>query len=200
MRVANFMKPADKVITVASTDTIRKALDLMLEHKIGAIVVLATGTEQMPVGIVTKTHLVKAYHEGTSTLDHHVKEIMATGEDELVTCHETTNRDDAARILERHQTHHAIVVDPNTQHLVGLISSWDITVECAKDDRAWPWNRSEDGKFHKPNESTQKHEEDGGNPEMASSPDSVLHHLTSNGHPNYGDSFREYIDNLVYFD
>jgi hypothetical protein len=75
----------------------------------------------------------------------------------LQTCSPTCDRDKAARILEESHHHHLLVVDDHTQTFAGLVSSWDITAECARDDRAWPWNRSEDGKFHKPIADTKKH-------------------------------------------
>jgi CBS domain-containing protein len=188
MHVSGFMVPAEKVFTVAPTDTIRQAMDLMLEHKIGAVVVLVTGTYHVPIGIITKTDLLKAYHDNL-TLDHPVKEIMTK---DLATCTETMSRDQAARILERNQNHHAIVVD-KSQHFRGLVSTWDITSECAKDDRAWPWNRSEDGRFHKPDEVQ----------ELGTSPTHVTETMNERPvarHSQMGDSFRSYIDNLGYFD
>jgi CBS domain-containing protein len=184
------MIPADKVMTVAPTDSARKAMDLMLKHKIGAVVVLVTGTYHVPIGIITKTNLIEAYHDGL-TLDRAVKEIM--NKQDLVTCTENMSRDQVARILETNKTHHVIVVDKN-EHFCGLVTAWDITVECAKDDRAWPWNRSEDGKFHKPSEHAT---------EMSTSPTSTTQPV--NPRPvqrrsQQGDSFRAYIDTLGYFD
>ena len=124
MHVSGFMVPADKVITVGPDDTIKKAMDLMLERKIGTVVVLVTGTYHVPIGIVTKTDLVNAYHDNL-TLDHPVKEIMAK---DLVTVDATMSRDQAARIMEAKKNHHALVVDKN-MHFQGMISSWDITAE-----------------------------------------------------------------------
>jgi hypothetical protein len=40
MHVSGFMIPAEKVATCGPTDTIKKAMDLMLEQKISAVVVL----------------------------------------------------------------------------------------------------------------------------------------------------------------
>ena len=60
-------------------------------------------------------------------------------------------RDEAAKFFELKQIHHAIVVN-EFGTFVGLISSWDIAVECARDDRAWPFIRSADGRFHHPQE------------------------------------------------
>lgn len=195
------MKPADQVITVSPKDTIRKAMDLMLQHKVGCVVVVVVvadknGTNDVsmtiPVGIVTKTDLVKAYHDELTTIDHEVQEIM-TKDENLIVCYENSSRDEAARILERSHHHHAIVIDPVTKNFLGLVSSWDIASECAKDDRAWPWNRSEDGKVHKLVESKTE-------ATMSVSPKSAFYHPTAGGEPKLGDSFREYIDNLGYFD
>jgi CBS domain-containing protein len=193
MQLSAFMVPAEKVITVSPNDTIKMAMDLMVEHNIGAIVVLVTGTYHVPIGIVTKTDLVKACHDNV-TLNLPVKEIMSHN---LATCVETMSRDQAARVLEKNKNHHALVVDKNC-HFKGLISLWDITVECAKDDRAWPWNRSEDGKFHKPNENI-----------VGTSPTSTTMDITPVADRNVrpitrrsqmGDSFRGYVDTLGYFD
>jgi CBS domain-containing protein len=43
MRVGSFMKPAGQVISVGPNDTISDALGVMLENKVGAVVVLAVG-------------------------------------------------------------------------------------------------------------------------------------------------------------
>lgn len=52
-----------------------------------------------------------------------------------------------AQILEKNKTHHVVVVDEKHARFVGLVSSWDIASECAKDNRAWPYLRGEDGKI-----------------------------------------------------
>ena len=54
---------------------------------------------------------------------------------------DTETRDQAARAFEKNKNHHAVVRD-KTGQFVGLISSWDIAIECVKDDRAWPWSRT----------------------------------------------------------
>lgn len=60
------------------------------------------------------------------------------------------SRDDASKFFEAKGLHHALVTN-EFGTFVGLISTWDIAVECAKDDRAWPYIRSPDGRFHHPN-------------------------------------------------
>ena len=64
----------------------------------------------------------------------------------LVTCKPGDDRDRVASILERNRMHHVIVME----NFIGIISSLDIAKECARDNRAWPYLRSEDGRVHLP--------------------------------------------------
>lgn len=159
MHVSGFMIPAEKVVAVSPDDTVRAVMDAMLENKIGSVIVIKKekkkpkdGEEKhvetllpMPVGIITKSDILKAY-QGRLGVDARYETIMS--KDDLATCSPNMTRDQAARILEKTHHHHIIVVDDQHEHFLGLVSSWDITVECAKDDRAWPWIRSQDGKVH----------------------------------------------------
>lgn len=184
------MVPAGKVVTLDPKDSIRKALDLMMEKKIGAIVVITQKTPLAisPLGIVTKTDLVSAYKNGL-TLDHPVEEIMSKN---MGTCLDTMDRDQAAKVLEDNKNHHAIVVNKDGDFL-GLISSWDITVEVARDHRAWPWNRPEDGHFGGKNQPT-----DLGTSPTSTAEEAHIHNAKRDSH--IGDSFRAMIDNLGYVD
>jgi CBS domain-containing protein len=147
MRVSEFMIPADMVVTCSPADTIQNALDLMVTKKIGAVVVLHQSNYHMPVGIATKSDIVRAYQKGIPSTTH-MGEIMSRN---LTTMRDTLARDDAAKVFDREKIHHAVVLGENGE-FKGLVSSWDIAVECARDARAWPWNRSTDDKFHKPSE------------------------------------------------
>lgn len=106
----------------------------------------------MPIGIITKSDILFAYHNMVG-IDDPCEAIMPRDKP-LQTCSPNVDRDQAARILEQNHTHHIIVVNKDASddspHFVGLISSWDLSAECARDDRAWPWIRSEDGRFHNP--------------------------------------------------
>lgn len=148
MQVKGFMIPAEKVATCEPGDTVKFAVDAMMEKNIGALVVLDAQSDasRKPTGIVTKTDLVKGYQGGV-TLDHCVSEIMSP---EVLTVKEEDSRDSAAKFMEFNKIHHAVVTDAGGERFVGFVSAWDLVSECAKDDRAWPWIRSEDGKFHKP--------------------------------------------------
>ena len=135
------MVPADKIVTCTEWDPISTVIDGVIDNNISAVVVL--NEENEPSGIVTKTDLVSAYKQGIP-LAQKVGVIMATN---LITLPHTTNRDDAAKLFEQNLNHHAIIVNERNK-FVGVISTWDIAAECAKDSRAWPWTRSADGKIH----------------------------------------------------
>lgn len=189
------MIPATKVVAVKPKDTVRIVLDLMLVNEIGALVVLDQTAPRnlddksdvklpIPIGIITKSDVVMAY-QNMVKLDDPCAKIMFKGE--MQTCTVDMSRDRAARVLESTHNHHLIVVDPSHKEFLGLISSWDITSECAKDDRAWPFLRSEDGKFH-------------GSPvmqkraERAASPQHAEDHPTISHHEH--DEFTTYMDDL----
>jgi len=167
------MVPRDKVATVDPDDTLQTALDALMGKQIGCLVVVQNDFTMTPMGIITSRDLVKAYQQGLSAASTKVRQIMKT---ELVAVRDTESRDQAARSLEQHRNHHAIVVNGDNE-FVGLISSLDLVVEMVKDDRAYPWNRSDDGKFHKPQEG------------QASSPRSTTHR-DSHTFIDYVDSVR----------
>ena len=143
MKLSQFMVPADQVVTVACTDTLQDAMDLMLEHKIGAVLVLEAGLTRKPAGIVTKSDFLKAFHNNLS-LDHSCAEIMSR---HLITCSANSDRSKAAQILEESKHHHLIIVD-NDGNFSGLVSTWGVTVECANEAQCtvWPWLRNPQGK------------------------------------------------------
>jgi CBS domain-containing protein len=143
MHVSGFMQPASTVFHVKPTDTIARVLDLVVENPISAVVV--TNEYGEPTGLVTKSNLVECYQKKIP-VDTHVCEIMVK-HSQLDTVLETDSRDDAAKMLEKCGRHHAIVVNAQG-HYVGLISSFDVVSEVAKDSRAWPWMRTDDGKVH----------------------------------------------------
>jgi len=126
------MVPADKVATCEPTDSVKYVLDTMLQRRIGAIVVLVPGKYKIPIGLITKSDLLMAYASRVP-MNRPAKEIMTK---DIDTVKESMSRDQAARVLTRNRNHHAIVVDEN-EHFKGIISTWDIVVECAKDDQAW---------------------------------------------------------------
>jgi CBS domain-containing protein len=130
------MVPANKVLTCWPEDTVETALRLMLDNNVGSVVVLQ-GSKPVPVGIVTKTDLLKCYLLDKPAKQLQVQAIMSTS---IETVLDTSPRDAAATHFENTKHRHAFVVNQDSQ-FVGLVSAYDIAVECARDDRAWPWNR-----------------------------------------------------------
>lgn len=173
MLISGFMIPSAKVASCKPGDTAKVALDNMVSKKIGAIIVVSPENANQAVGILTKTDFVEAYQKGLS-LETPVAQIMSAN---LQTLRDNLSRDQAAEFFQDNHNHHAVVVDAKG-NFVGLISAWDVSTECAKDGKAWPWNRSEDGRFHKPTET--------GAPEPGS-PTSVRRE---------SHTFRDYIDSI----
>ncbi|KAL7546634.1 hypothetical protein ACHAWF_009969 [Thalassiosira exigua] len=142
MLVSGFMIPYSKVIKCEASDTVKNALNLMMDWKVSCLVIVL---DDKPTGIITKTDMCWCYQNGTP-LNSQIGDIMpwASGVKKVKS---TMDRDSAAKFFEKNKLHHALVVDENEKE-VGLISALDISKEVAKDARAWPYNRHEDGKLH----------------------------------------------------
>lgn len=138
------MVPAEKLVSCTEDDPIQKAVADMTAHKISCVVVLDKANPKKAVGIVTKTDLIQAYGKEIP-LTGNVGTIMTR---DVKTVKGSTQRDDVAKVFEGLHFHHAVVQDDATGDCIGLVSAWDVATECAKDARAWPYIRTEDGKIH----------------------------------------------------
>jgi predicted transcriptional regulator len=132
------MVPAEKVVTCAPSDTVETAVEKLLGNRVSSIIVL---DEKAPVGIMTKTDLVKAYKDKVA-FDAKVETIMTQG---LETVDENTPKDVAADVIQSKKIHHVVVVNGKGE-FAGIVSSLDIAREGALDAKAWPWNRWESKK------------------------------------------------------
>uniref|UniRef100_A0A7S3KWV4 CBS domain-containing protein n=1 Tax=Amphora coffeiformis TaxID=265554 RepID=A0A7S3KWV4_9STRA len=196
MKVSGFMVPAEKVVSVTPADPVRKVMDLMLTNKIGALVVMpeppsAAGLDSvtelpLPIGIITKSDVMRGYQNRVD-IDESCTAIMYKGD--LAKCTANLSRDKAAAVLEKNHFHHLVVTDEKHEKFLGLLSSWDITAECARDDRAWPWPRSEDGKFH-----IFKHKVEA--TARSESPQTAGDHPTIVKHDHGHEEFETYMDDL----
>jgi len=155
MHVSGFMIKKDDVTTASPTDSLKAAGTKMLEKNIGCLVVLeeskVNDMDHIPVGIVTKSDFLKAYVKELPLTDTAVSSIMNT---KIITVRETLARDQASRVFAQNKNHHAVVVNAAGAFL-GLISALDIVRETVRDDQAFPWIRSDDGKFHHPTKEPQ---------------------------------------------
>ena len=146
MLVNGFMVPYEKVVKCQASDSVRNVANLMMLDHISCLVIVL---DDKATGIITKTDLVWCYLNKIS-LDSQIGDIMpwTAGLKKILN---NVDRDGAAKFLEKNKVHHALVVNEDGKE-VGLISSLDIATEVAKDARAWPWHRQEDGRAHSPKE------------------------------------------------
>jgi CBS domain-containing protein len=144
MLVKKFMLPRERLTTAAPEETVAMLLDKMIKNDFHAIVV-TTGDADLPVGIVTKSDMIKAYQLGLDPKSHKAKEVMGTI---LETVLDTDSRDAAAKHFEDTQHRNAFVLNKDN-HFVGMLSALDVAIECARDDHAWPWNRDALSKKYK---------------------------------------------------
>lgn len=128
------MVPKDKVISLHANDTVRQAGELIIGKRIGSVVVL--GDSREPLGIVTRTELVKAY-----ITDHPVTSPVSTiMNSDLLYIDESQQRDGLAELMMKKKRHHVLVKD-SQGHYVGLATSLDVVTEAALDARSFPYNR-----------------------------------------------------------
>lgn len=180
MHISAFMTPADKVVTCMPEQSLRTALDLMVGNKVGSVVVIDKDKKLRPLGIVTRTDMLEAYHKNFGADNHTLSEVMKTT---ITAVCDTMSKDEAAKAMETNQKHHAFVIDKDG-NFVGLISTMDIALETARDARAWPWIRQDGGKFPTTT------------PVSPSSPRGPAEEVGAKKRS----SFIQYIDNLEYLD
>lgn len=104
-------------VTINRDRTVGDALKMMEEYHIGGIPVV--DNDGLLVGIVTNRDL-----RFEQDMSRPVSEVMTS--ENLVTTTQSTNLEEAARILQRHKIEKLPVVD-NDGHLVGLVTYKDIT-------------------------------------------------------------------------
>lgn len=146
MLARDFMVPKESVLQCTEWSPIEKVLADLVDNKVSAIVVMDNHNSKKAVGIVTKSDLVLAYRQDISP-QQKVGLVMVSNPK---TIPGSAPRDQVAKFLERNQFHHALVVDEDTGDFLGMVSAWDIVVECARDARAWPFNRTVDGRIRPP--------------------------------------------------
>lgn len=104
-------------VTIKQGSTVRDALSLMAEYKIGGIPVV--DDNKMLVGIVTNRDL-----RFEREMDKRIDEVMT--KENLITTNQSTDLEAAAQILQQHKIEKLPVVDKDGK-LVGLVTYKDIT-------------------------------------------------------------------------
>eukprot|EP00697_Spironema_sp_BW2_P009812 gnl/Spiro4/24827_TR12342_c0_g1_i1.p2 gnl/Spiro4/24827_TR12342_c0_g1~~gnl/Spiro4/24827_TR12342_c0_g1_i1.p2 ORF type:complete len:152 (-),score=37.47 gnl/Spiro4/24827_TR12342_c0_g1_i1:65-520(-) len=141
MRVGQFCTPRSRVSVLTPNATIRDAAALLMEKGFSSVVILSSDAKDRlencpPIGIVTKTDIVRAVANATP-LHTPLAEIMTS---HPLTISVDAERDAAAEVLRQRKKHHLLVVD-NHGSFVGLLSSWDLVREMSQDTRTYPWAR-----------------------------------------------------------
>lgn len=121
------------VATVDATASVRTALALLTEHRVGALVVSADG--RGVDGIVSERDVVRALHErGAGLLADPVSSVMTA---EVHTCVPAAGVEELARTMTEHRVRHVPVVEDGA--LVGIVSIGDVVkarLDELEDERA----------------------------------------------------------------
>ncbi|MFO1143594.1 MAG: CBS domain-containing protein [Amaricoccus sp.] len=113
-------KPSGSIISMKPTDTVRAAVELLAQKRIGAVIVSRDGA--MVDGILSERDIVRALHvRGVGCLDQQVQDLMTA---EVIGCHP---EDTAMSVMEKMtdgRFRHMPVVEGN--RMVGVISIGDV--------------------------------------------------------------------------
>jgi CBS domain-containing protein len=121
------------VATVDATASVSTALALLVERRVGALVVSADG--RRVDGIVSERDVVRALHErGAGLLAEPVSSVMTA---EVHTCLPAAGVEELARTMTEHRVRHVPVVQDGA--LVGIVSIGDVVkarLDELEDERA----------------------------------------------------------------
>jgi CBS domain-containing protein len=121
MRISDVLRvKGTRVVTVTPDTKVRRLLEVLAEHGIGAVVVSADGTSVD--GIVSERDIVRAFAlRGAAVMSEPVTEIYTA---EVRTVAPETSLDDVMRLMTEHRMRHAPVVVDGA--LGGLVSIGDV--------------------------------------------------------------------------
>jgi CBS domain-containing protein len=120
-------KPSEANFSVASTDTVLNAIKIMVEARIGAVLVTEGGKV---VGIYTeRDYLRKGENEGRTAKDTKIKDVMVS---KMITVTKDTSVEQCMALMRQYGVRHLPVVEKD--HLVGLVSMRDV-MSTVLDDR-----------------------------------------------------------------
>ncbi len=109
------------VATVDATASVRTALALLAEHRVGALVV--SGDGRSVDGIVSERDVARGLHDrGAALLTEPVSQVMTA---QVHTCHPHASVHDLAQTMTDHRVRHVPVVDDDGA-LVGIVSIGDV--------------------------------------------------------------------------
>ena len=110
------------VVTVSPTATLAEAARTMVDHRIGAVVVVADDAERL-LGIVTERDLTKAIVDyAIGLVDQRVEHVMSHP---VVTCAPDESVVEALYMMNSRHIRHLLILDRD--RLAGVISIRDVT-------------------------------------------------------------------------
>ena len=125
-------KPA---VTLLPSNTIKDAINLMKEKKIGSIVVI--NNDSMPLNIITTKDIMNLIET-----DFHIDPTLKLSElpvkKNLITISNTESYDDALALITANYIHHLIVID-NLGVVVGILSTRDLMEAQKTLNRFFPY-------------------------------------------------------------
>jgi CBS domain-containing protein len=121
MRISDVIRrKGDTVVTVKPDDTVARLLDLLAEHRIGALVVSSDGTAID--GIVSERDVVRQLQQtGAGVLELPVAQIMTA---EVTTCGPQDDVEHLMRLMTDQRVRHIPVVVDGGLH--GIVSIGDV--------------------------------------------------------------------------
>jgi CBS domain-containing protein len=109
-----------EVATIDAGESVRTALAVLAEHRIGALVVSADGTRVD--GILSERDIARGLHErGAALLADPISSVMTA---EVHTCSPTASVHELAQTMTDHRVRHVPVVDGG--RLIGIVSIGDV--------------------------------------------------------------------------
>ena len=121
MRIIDVIRrKGDEVVTIQPGETVARLIDMLDEHRIGALVVSTDGKQV--AGIVSERDVVRHLHrDGPSILDATVEQIMTA---DVETCGPDAGVEDLMRTMTEHRVRHVpVLIDGE---LRGIVSIGDV--------------------------------------------------------------------------
>jgi CBS domain-containing protein len=112
-----------KVICTEGSKTLVDAAKIMIEKKIGSVLV---EVEKSRFSVITKTDIIKIIADGGNPIDVKIKDVIKPPKD-LITCFSSDTLEDAMLTMAKYKIERLFVVDPkDDDKIVGIISSSDL--------------------------------------------------------------------------
>lgn len=134
MRISDVLRSKGEtpVVTVSSSDTVARLLEVLSEHRIGAVVVTDDDGSSI-AGIVSERDIVRSLVGNRAAFDQPVTAIMTS---DVHTCTSETSLEDLAEEMTAHRFRHVPVVQDG--RLVSIVSIGDVVkyrIEALKTER-----------------------------------------------------------------